>query len=199
MSIKIGIYEFFAYTIPGIIYLSVGTYFLLVFDQIQLNAQILKDLPLSVYGLLLLTAYIIGLLMDPVVKNVWYNRFFVPRDKSHKDVDIVEVVYGAMLNKGKFSEPKIHPRYWFSVLAYLYKENPELASSVDRFNASRIMLRNVSFVLAIVALVEFVRGFVMRDYLWAITSSGSLLIFAIIAGRESAKYHRRSFTSRFCL
>jgi len=188
MSIKIGIYEFFAYTIPGIVYLSAGVYFLCAFDKIQLSIQSWKDLPLAIYALLLLAAYILGLLMDPIAKGVWYNRFFVPKDKSRKDADTAEIVYDAMLDK--FPEPKIHPRYWYSMLVYLYKENPELASSIDRFNASRIMLRNVSFALVVSAFVEFVWGLVMQDYLWAVASFALLLIFAVIAGKESAKYHR---------
>ena len=160
---QIGIYEFFAYTIPGIVYLCTGAYFLYVFGRIQIDLQALADWSLATYALFLLAAYIVGLLMDPVVKKIWYNKFFAPRDTSHKRGDTAEIVYATILNE--FSTPKVHPQYWYSVLTYLHKENPETASSLERFNASRIMLRNISFVLAVCASVVFIMNLLSRHYL----------------------------------
>lgn len=188
MSIKIGIYEFFAYTIPGIVYLSVGAYLLYVFGRIQINLQTLADWPLSIYALVLLVAYILGLLMDPIAKKVWYDRLFVPRDKLHEGIETVELVYASVLKQ--FTKPKVHPQYWYSVLIHLHKENPEVASSLERFNASRIMLRNISFILVVSAFFISALNLLSQDYLLAVTSGFTLFVFAIIAGKESAKYHR---------
>jgi hypothetical protein len=81
MNIRISIYDFFAYTIPGGVYLFIGLYVLSQFGI--LNFDFLSFNP-SFFQLVIIagSAYILGMLMEPIAK-VWYG-LFKPKDFPEK-------------------------------------------------------------------------------------------------------------------
>ena len=197
MSIKIGIYEFFAYTIPGILYVCLLGYVLSAVGIMEFDLQALHDLPLIFYILIMVFAYVVGLLIDPIAKKLWY-QFFRPKDKSNKNlVETVDVVYSEFLIKCKVKSLNLHPRNWYSILVRLHQDNPEIASSLERFNASRIMLRNTSFALVIFAIIQIAFFIQSSNHIEFIILFFVAIIFSIIAGKESAKYHRWFYAGIF--
>ena len=196
MSLQIGIYEFFAYTIPGIIYLFLTGYFLIVGYRIQTVSYTIENIPLPLFLLGLVFAYVVGLLVDPIAKKVWYNKFFRPKSGLPKLTESVDVIYGEFVAEYGI-RTMIHPKYWYPVLIWLHKENPETAASFERFNASRILLRNVSFALVILAISQIIFVFQYKNYLIAIGIGVVSIVFSLVAGKESAKYHRWFYQGLF--
>ena len=77
MSIRISIYDFFAYTIPGSIYLFIAIYACTIFGIVHIDWL---SLDLSVVQIIVIAglAYITGLIFEPIAK-LWY-RLFKPRN-----------------------------------------------------------------------------------------------------------------------
>ncbi len=75
MSIKLGIYDFFAYTIPGIFYLLVGVVVLALFGVIDLNTQTVNDLSLA-GAIVLAAALCAGLSLLAARQGLKFKRWY---------------------------------------------------------------------------------------------------------------------------
>jgi hypothetical protein len=78
MSIRVGIYDFFAYTIPGSLYLAIVVYGFVVFGLFEFDVSWLSNLSLVQIIASSILAYIVGLVVDLIAKQ-WY-RLFRPKD-----------------------------------------------------------------------------------------------------------------------
>lgn len=177
MNIKISVYDFFAYTIPGSLLLFSVPYTLIIFDFVPRDVLLFSPSPIQVI-IILGSAYVVGLLFEPIGK-FWYGRF---RPKNHSEVVLAEL-------KKRYPSYDIHfhGHEWTVLLAYIRRENPEVASEIERVNATNIMLRNISFVLIVLAVIELVR-FALGLNLLHLIISLFLIIFSVISGREAVKF-----------
>jgi len=184
MSIKISIYDFFAYTIPGGFYLFTIAYACSVFGLITFDFQALADLSIIQVLLIAASAYVVGLLIDRIAA-IWY-RLFKPKNFPQVVLDEFKAVHTDF-------EFKFQGRDWPILIAYLRREN--IDPIPDRFNATHIMLKNIGFnfvALAAIEAVQFIRtGFL----LWYLISCFALLVFSIIAGRQAARFNKWFYTS----
>ena len=179
MSIPFGIYDFFASTLPGGLYFFIIIYLCAITGVIQIDFQALNNLSTIQIIAGAMVAYILGLVFDPVAK-VWY-RIFRKQNAADKVLAKYKDAFPQFLFKFKAWD-------WPILRAFLRRENKDFAYEIERMSALRIMLRNVSFglaVLAVILIVQFlVQGFLILHLIVGI----ALIAVSILAGRESAKY-----------
>jgi hypothetical protein len=163
MSIAFGLYDFFSYTVPGVLYI-------LVFNQllaaVGLPSLDLTSLNVDLGSTLLwvVAAYVFGQLMDSFAIR-WYYLV----NKFHAETRAMKEFREK--HKGMVIDFTINDRQTlFSVIRH---NNLELARHIDNFKAISIMLNNISLALLLFAfeqvIVILIRGF----------SLGSLLIFLL--------------------
>jgi len=177
MSIRISIYDFFAYTIPGGVYFFIAIYTL---SQLGvLNLDLLTFNP-SFFHLVIIAgmAYILGMLMEPIAK-VWYN-LFKPKNLPEK------VLKGFQENRPHI-EVKFRATDWPILMAYIRREDMEMAEYIERDNASNLMLRSLSFALLIFGIVQIVQFAITLYWIYLIAALICLL-FSAIALKFSLKF-----------
>lgn len=177
MNIKISIYDFFAYTIPGILLLFSIAYTLVIFGFLPVDVFLFAP-SITQAVIIIGLAYIVGLLFEPFGR-IWYSLF---RPKNHS-----EVVLEELRKRFPLYDVKFRGKDWTVLLAHIRRENPDIASEAERVNATNILLRNVSFGLILLAIIELVKFSVQSEFLHLIISV-LLVAFSIIAGKEAVKF-----------
>jgi len=178
MSIRIGIYDFFAYTIPGGFYLLTIAYLCLISGLATIDFQSLSNPSIVQAIVVAILAYIAGLVFDPIAQP-WY-RLFKPKSFSKKVLDEFKESYTDL-------EIKFQARDWPVLLAYLRRENIDIAADIEKLNATNIMLRNASFNLVILSVIQIIQYIRTGFFAWNLVLCFVFLISSIIAGRESIK------------
>jgi len=186
MSIKANVYDFFAYTIPGGFILFTTLYALNILGVLQIDFLSLAPSTLQIIVIIGLS-YIIGLLFEPIGR-LW-SRLFKP--KGYAELALIEF---------KNFHPLIHVNFeasdWTILFAYLKRQNLDVASDIERVNASSIMLRNISFGFAVLAVAETVNFSMTLLFLHLFFGVVSV-VFSIIAGKESDKFAQWFFLAIF--
>jgi hypothetical protein len=177
MNVKISVYDFFAYAIPGGLILFIIAYALIIFGLIPFDVLLLSP-SLAQITVIIGLAYVIGLLFEPIGK-FWYRLF---RPKNYLDVALTEF---------KELHPLVDVNFeaidWTILFALIKRQNLDVAADMERVNATNIMLRNISFGLITLAIIEFVKFVLVLTPLYLALSVLAIL-FSIIAGKESVKY-----------
>jgi len=181
MSIRIGIYDFFAFTVPGIFYLLTSTYVGIILGLIKIDFNTLTEVSVLFVILMALVAYVIGLLLDPIARQ-WYC-IFCPKD-------VYISVFEEFKTKHDNLKIKFDAKDWYILLTYFKRDNIEIASDIERYNATRIMLRNISLSFLILGIIQGVQFFRMNFSLGYVISSFILLILTIIALIQCIKYDK---------
>ena len=183
MSIKVGVYDFFAHLIGGSFLFAALLYIFHGLFPFPVPAE------LSSFQIIALGAfsYIMGYAATPISSRLWY-RFFAPKDlhqqtikKLNKEIPNMKVDFDVM--------------DWYTLLAFIKKTNKDMGDEIEQYNAISIMLRTVSFSLVIFSAVFGVQFF-SENLLWTyLVFSILCLIFAIIFVRASVTYHTYFFRS----
>lgn len=161
MSIRISIYDFFAYTIPGSVYLLVIAYVCSLFGILHIDLSTFNP---SFFQTLLIAgvAYVLGMIFEPIAK-AWY-KLFKPKDLPDK-----------ALQKFQNERPHLAVEFratdWPILLAYIRRENMELAEYIERDNAYNLMLRSLSLGLLLFGITQIIQ--------FAITLSVLHIVFGI--------------------
>lgn len=187
MSIRVGLYDFFAYTIPGSLYLFTIVYLGLILEWVHVDSQMLNNLSLIQVGVFIALAYITGMTLDTIAR--YWRRLFKPRGLAKKVFDGF---------KEKYADLDIRFRYrdWAILLAYLRRENIDVATEIERLNVSGIMLRNISLNLILLAALQIVE-FIRTNFIWHPVLFAALVFLSIVAGRESTKFQAWFFSAIF--
>jgi hypothetical protein len=188
MSISIGIYEFFSYTLPGGFYLLVGLYAGLIFGLFPAEPQWLEKAWLFVLVVFVGTAYLAGLLLYPLAR-LW-GELFIVRDLTRKALGWAEKM-----------SPGVHLRIcdkeWPLVMAFLKQANPNRAEEIERKNAINLMLRNTSFGLLLLALVQVLYFALESPLIWNLVFALAFLGLSVLAGQQSTKFARMYFSEAY--
>jgi hypothetical protein len=167
MNLRLGIYDLFSRIVPGGFYLLAFVEFARVFGWLELDWRTVNDIGLLLSLGLLGTAYTLGFAMDRL--GYFWHLIFRKRGLSNRALE-------------RFKQ--LHQDKWvinfedkdFPVLrAYIYIRNPSVAEEIDRFNALSIMLRNLSFGLALFTVSEVIRFLNTND--WRFLLLALLLLF----------------------
>jgi hypothetical protein len=178
MGIKIGLYDFFARTIPGGIFLFALLYILRRYQIYSFSLANISAIELPLFAI---CSYIVGFIIDPIANKYWY-RFFNPKGQLHEKT---------MMEWNKnYSGMKVQTQEmpWSIPLSFIKRHNLEMAYDVERFNVMSIMLRGASLG-ALVFMVIFAIEFISRGFLWRYLIFSLLcLTAAIISILESVKF-----------
>jgi len=178
--IRFGIYDAFSYTIPGGFYIVTFLYLSVVFGAVSIDISALNQLVLAQIIVFAMLSYITGLLLDPVARK-WFFWFF---DKGGNPDKI------ALEEINSVSHLKVNPdnANWAILLDFIRIQQSGNPESFERFNATNIMLRNISFSLFLASLATFVLVFRTTFYFWNIVLAVGLLLLSILAAREAARF-----------
>lgn len=186
MSIKVSIYDFFAYTIPGGLYVLLIAYACSIFGLLQID-WLKLDLSAAQIIIAVGLAYIAGLILDPVA-GLWYCLF--------KPKNLREVAFQEFQKRYSSLKTNIRSEHWPMLLAYIRRESIDLATDIDRSSALNIMLRNISLgfmALALIQVVQFARTLRFPHLILCVALVG----FSTIAIKESLKFGKWFFVSIF--
>jgi hypothetical protein len=188
MSIQFGIYDFFAYAVPGGLYLFSLIYILSVFTGTKFDFAVLSNLSIVSIVLIVIPAYIIGLVVDRIA--VFWYRNFEPKQ-------LAELVLEKFKKEHSNLEFKFQGKDWAILIAYLQREKPETTSEIHRFNAIHIMLKNASFNFVILAITSIVLFF-LHKFEWVQLIIGiSCIVASIISARQAVRFKRWSYSANF--
>jgi len=121
MSIRVGIYDFFAYTIPGILYLITAVYICHTAGLFTVDAQWLDSISTIEAILFTLIGYVAGLLLDPFAKR-WYGLF--------KPKNLSKIMLDEFVGKHPAFTVKFGGYDWYIVLSYLRRASDEIAYNI---------------------------------------------------------------------
>ena len=185
MSITFGIYDFFSYTIPGVLYILVVNRFLFL---LKLPSIDINNLNTNIGSALLwvIVAYVVGQLMDSFSIKLYYRI-----NKFHAETTAMKEFREK--HKNLAIDFTINDRQTlFSVVRH---NNLDLALYIDNFKAISIMLNNISLALLLLAaeqLVEMlVSGFAFLTLVILVASLG----FSYVAITRSALFNKWHWTA----
>jgi hypothetical protein len=154
MTIQLGLFDVFTYTIPGSLYLALITYIGERFSWFNVGG--LKDVPsLVLIGGLLIFSYIVGFVADPVAAQLdrWLRHW-----KAEYQSDVRETFMEQVPGVDRRLYAKADT---YLLLALAETTQKEAALEISRLRATGLMLRNCSvpFLFAsVVSIVEVATG-----------------------------------------
>lgn len=155
MSFRIGLYDFFAYMIPGVFYILVAAFGLNIFGFVDINQTSLNNFSLFTFFILLGAGYVLGLLIDTIAYK-WLHLF---KGKSQVARERTFVAFQVQFPE---LELQFNPKDWSIILQAIKIQTPDLLADIEKHNALSIMLRNLSLGLFITSLL-FIHVFILLN------------------------------------
>ncbi len=178
MSIRIGLYDFFAYTLPGVFYILVVTYGLAIFGFININLSMLSTLSLLSFLILIGAGYIVGLLMDPIAYK--WARLFQKRNR-----EVAKLAFEEFCNHHPQIKMSFKSSDWGILLRTIKSSSIEAAMDIEQHNVASVMLRNISLGLIVVSAIYLLFFFSISSGIWNLILAGISFSFSIIAINRS--------------
>lgn len=162
MSINLGIYDFFSFIVPGLLYLyafneisrSIGWKFVEISSWFVVGQtpSFLFFVPIFV------GAYLLGHLLDPISQ-----KFFDLFPKSSRRLEGKEWYLNPI--KGRYPNLSISfvPKDRTLLFALIRQRNIEMARILDSFSANSIMLRNTAFGFVFLSFANLILFFSAKD------------------------------------
>ncbi len=138
MSIRLGLYDLFAYTIPGSLYIFCIAHLAMILGWTTLDFQLLSSLSAVQVFILAALAYIAGLIVEPIAKQ-WRSLF--------KSKGLAKIAYDEFKQRYSNLEIGFRPEDLGVLLAYVRRESTEVAAEIELLNVTSIMLGNISLGL----------------------------------------------------
>ncbi|HKX28157.1 MAG TPA: hypothetical protein VJ302_10715 [Blastocatellia bacterium] len=180
MPIRLGLYDFFARTIPGGISVLA---FLYILHRCHLYNLSFANLSTAETAFFAICSYMAGFSIDRLANTLWY-RLFQAQTRLH------DQTLTAWNERHSGIDIQYQEMDWYILLSYIKRHSLEMATEVEHFNVTSIMLRGSSFgimVFALIFAIEFVsRGFHLK---YAVFSVLCMLI-SIIMLREAVKFRK---------
>lgn len=181
MSIQVGLYDFFAYTLPGVLFVVSLAYGGSNFGFFQFDFQSLGSLstPLVLFGLGV--SYVAGMLLQPIAKK--WHRILQPKGNTKTIFKDFEVLHPELTMK-------VRPEEAGLMRAYIKQKSLELALEIEKLGAVSQMLRNFCFDFAVLAVILLIH-WLSSGFQWLLLV-GSLLmaILTVVAAAEATKFDR---------
>ncbi|MEO0455296.1 MAG: hypothetical protein AAF152_01770 [Cyanobacteria bacterium P01_A01_bin.114] len=181
MSIQIGLYDFFAYTLPGFLCLSVLGYAGASLGLFQFSFQVFNTLSTPFVLASLAVSYIIGMFLEPIAKR-WY-RLLQPKSKKTD-------IFHEFKTRHPDWEINVCPEDAGLMRAYIKQQKIELALDIEKLGATNKMLLNFSLGFAALAVISllllFINGFQFLQLVILLVAAG----LSVVAASEAAKFDR---------
>ena len=184
MNISIGIYEFFAYTVPGAFFLLIALYGGVIFGWVEPELAWLEKAWLLALVVFVALSYVVGLLMYPVCLP--WNKLFLVKGLNKQALEKAKQMRQEM-------ELNISEREWLLLVSFLKDKNPDRAAEIERLNAFNLMLRSISFGLVLLAVVQTAYFIWISPVIWNLLFAAVFLGFSVVAGRQATRFARMYF------
>lgn len=183
MSIRIGIYDFFAYTIPGGLVLLI---LLCGLDSFGVQGvwEKLNNLTTPQIFLLIIICYLMGFVFNPFFTK--WGGFF---ESKNIEQDILEVIK----KRNAALSIEINPNDWAIWLAAIRRENLDLAFEIDRFMAIAKMLRGISVFLLLGGILILTNVISGKYPIWYLSGTVISLVLSVVVVHESIQSKKRFF------
>ena len=188
MSIKIGLYDFFAYTIPGVFYLAIATYSAVLFGWLRMELTMLNGISLIAALFLLGAGYVTGIVMDALAE-LWH-RLFNPKGTKQR-------AFHSLRKNHPGVETRFQANDFGFLLAYLRNKGGDQVAEVERVNVYGVLLRNISLGFAILFVVHIAYYFVVTPAIGALVLASVLLALSGMAGFQGAKFRKWFYEAMF--
>ncbi|MCL4834476.1 MAG: hypothetical protein KJZ86_18670 [Caldilineaceae bacterium] len=198
MSIRVTIYDFFAYTVPGVFYLLIGGFWLGVFRVIIFDVDTLSDRSLSILSssvpllilLLFGAGYITGLLMDSLALR-WIAVF------RKRNRDAAKHAFEVFCQRYEWLDVRFMHSDWPILLFVIKTKSIDISADVEGHNVTYIMLRNISLGFLLIALGYFSFFIFVSENIWNMVFVIVSLLFSAIALRRSSARRDWFYTGIF--
>ena len=179
MSIRVGLYDFFAYTLPGIFYLGIIVFWLNTAGLLVIDFASIKDAWGAIIFAVIGVGYILGLLIDDPLAYRWF-RLFRGRNR-----DAAKAAFDEFTQHHPWVNLNYAPQDWGILLRAIKSVSQEAAADVEQHNVAFIMLRNISLAFVFSAISAVVYYFLVFSNLWILVLGVVFSVLAIVALRRS--------------
>lgn len=179
MSIPFSVFDFFSYTIPGMLYIFTINYLLgiLKYPSVDIS-RLNNEIGYALLGIVL--AYAVGHLMETFAYR-WYWLF--NKDKAlHEAFSRLKPNFARAKLDISVEDRRI-------VLSFLKHNDLELTVYIEKFSAICMMLHNLSLGLFLFALAQIIQIIINGFSAFPIVSSIGGLIFSYVAVKRSKLYN----------
>jgi hypothetical protein len=178
MPIRIGLYDFFAYTLPGVLCLFIIGFWLNVTGLLAVDFLILNNLSLAVLLGIIGIGYIIGLLIEPVA-YAWMKLF------QRNKIDGTKVAFDEFIRQYPWVKVNFEHKDLSILLRAVKSVSMESAANVEEHNVAAIMLMNIGLVFSLSSISSAIYCFVILSNLWILVLALVFFVLAIAAMRRS--------------
>jgi len=186
MSVKLDIYDFFSYLIPGGIVTAALLFVLNKHFALAMDFSNSSIVELLVLGIV---SYLVGYAADFIAGKTWYRLF--------RRKDIFESTLMNFNKRNTSVEVGFQEMDWYVAYSFIRNHNADMAKDIDKLNVTNKMLRTSSFGIFLFAIIFTVEFFLNRySPVYAVLST-SCLITALILAREAVKFSRWFYGSIF--
>jgi len=180
MSVSLSLYDVFSNIVPGFIYLFAINELLRAFGKSQAN--LLQASTSGQILFIILCAFVLGHLCTTFTYEGWYKLFF----RRYDDKLALEKTIS------RFPELKIKFKYTDSdlLLSIIQSRDKVIAERIEGYRANAIMMRNISFGLFLIGLVELTQFFINNYAIGFLGIAILSFIFSIIAIRGASRFYQ---------
>lgn len=179
MSIRLSLYDFFSYTIPGIFYILIFGFWLNAFGAMDIDFSVFGGISLSALLILIGAGYIVGVLIDPIAYR--WTRLFYSRNRL-----AAKKAFDEFHEQHPWAMSNFEPTDWAILLRVIKSVSREDSDDVEQHNVAFIMLRNISFGLLILAVCCLVYFIAVSRNPWNLLLAAVFAVFAVNANRQSS-------------
>ena len=182
MSVRIGIYDFFANMIPGVFYILVVAFGLNLFGIVDIHLVQIKDISLIGFIILIAIGFIVGQILDWAGYK-WFC-FFKDRNSIER-----KVTFALFQQHYPWLEVTLRHEDWSLMLQAIKIQIPDATVEIEQQNALHIMLRNISLGLFLTSLIFFFAFFIVFPHIGNLAVAILALALSFLALDRS--FHRR--------
>lgn len=202
MNIRVGVYEFFGYTVPGGIFLFGILYLFHANSIININIDInkLNIAQVLIYGAF---SYIVGILIYPISTFIFNKIIPVKHHNEQNENDGKP----KKLNIGQEALNQFKKRYkdvfifksifnsqeWAVLQAILKKDNIQISDDIEKLRAIGLMFKNISLCFFFLALILTYEIIAIKYYKWKLVLIFTLLFCSYLSGLRGIEYHKWSY------
>lgn len=187
MSITLGIYDIFSYTIPGSLYLF------LLLESWRLITGTNFPLDIGNVGHLVVAgglSFLLGIIISPISRIVWYPLFLKKQTMEERVLEKITRRYAEV-------QLGFRADQWPIIFAHIRREDLELANNIDRSRAFNVMLRNVSLGISLFIITQifsFIQdGNILLHTIIVVAS----LVFLITTTSQGLRFHELFYLNIF--
>jgi hypothetical protein len=179
MSVSLSLYDVFSNIVPGLIYLFAINELLRTFGKSQVD---LLQASSGQVLFIIIIAFVLGHLCTTFTYNGWY-KLFVRRDDDKRALE---------KTISRFPDLKIDFKHTDSdlLLSIIQSRDKEGAERIEGYRANAIMMRNISFGLFLIGLVELTKFFINNYAMPFLGTAILAFIFSAIAIRGAARFYQ---------